>query len=69
LLWKDIDFDRGKLHKRDTKSGKTLIQPVNEKVHEVLLHQRELLNSSSGELQESSYVFRQAMVVCEDWIV
>jgi len=30
---------------------------MNEKVHEVLLRQRELLNSSSGELQESSYVF------------
>ena len=30
---------------------------MNEKVHEVMLRQRELLNSSSGELQESSYVF------------
>ena len=30
---------------------------MNEKVHEVLLRQRELLNSSSAELQESSYVF------------
>ena len=57
LLWKDIDFDRGNYIKRDTKSGKTLIQPMNEKVHEVLLRQRELLNSSSGELKESSYVF------------
>jgi len=57
LLWKDIDFDRGNYIKRDTKSGKTLIQPMNEKVREVLLRQRELLNSSSGELQESSYVF------------
>ena len=57
LLWKDIDFDRGNYIKRDTKSGKMLIQPMNEKVHEVLLRQRELLNSSSEELQESSYVF------------
>ena len=57
LLWKDIDFDRGNYIKRDTKSGKTLIQPMNEKVREVLLRQRELLNSSSAELQESSYVF------------
>ncbi len=36
LLWKDIDFDRGNYIKRDTKSGKTLIQPMNEKVYEVL---------------------------------
>ena len=57
MLWKDIDFDRGNYIKRDTKSGKTLIQPMNEKVYEVLLSQRELLNNSSEELQESSYVF------------
>jgi len=57
LLWKDVDFDRRNYTKRDTKSGQTLLQPMNEKVHEVLLRQRELLNSSSGELQESSYVF------------
>ena len=50
LLWKDIDFDRSNYTKRDTKSGKTLIQPMNEKVHEVLMRQRELLNSSSVEL-------------------
>jgi integrase len=50
LLWKDIDFDRGNYIKRDTKSGKMLIQPMNEKVHEVLLRQRELLNSSSEDL-------------------
>lgn len=30
---------------------------MNEKVHEVLLRQRGLLNSSSAELQGSSYVF------------
>ena len=30
---------------------------MNENVHEVLLCQRELLNSSSAELQGSSYVF------------
>ena len=36
LLWKDIDFDRSNYIKRDTKSGKTLIQPMNEKVYEVL---------------------------------
>ena len=57
MPWKDIDFDRGNYIKRDTKSGKTLIQPMNEKVHEVLLRQRELLNSSSAELQKNSYVF------------
>ena len=57
LLWKDIDFDRRNYVKRDTKSGKTLIQLMNEKAHEVLLQQRELLNNSSAELQESSYVF------------
>ena len=43
--------------KRDTKSGQTLLQPMNEKVREVLLQQRELLLNSSAELQESSYVF------------
>ena len=57
LLWKNIDFDRRNYVKRDTKSGKTLIQLMNDKVHEVLLQQRELLNNSSAELQESSYVF------------
>ena len=40
LLWKDVDFDRGNYIKRDTKSGMTLTQPMNEKVHEVLLLQR-----------------------------
>ena len=42
LLWKDVDFDRRNYVKRDTKSGKTLIQLMNEKAHEVLLQQREL---------------------------
>jgi integrase len=57
LLWTDVDFERGNYTKRDTKSGQTLLQPMNEKVREVLLQQRELLNNSSAELQESSYVF------------
>ena len=57
LLWKDIDFDRRNYVKRDTKSGKTLIQPMNEKVREVLLQQRELLVNSSAELNENPYVF------------
>ena len=57
LLWKDIDFDRRNYIKRDTKSGKTFIQLMNEKAHEVLLQQRELLYNSSAELQESAYVF------------
>ena len=34
-----------------------MLQPTNEKVREVLLQQRELLNNSSVERQESSYVF------------
>ena len=57
LLCKDVDFDRGNYTKRDTKSGQTLLQPMNEKAREVLLQQRELLNNSSVELQESLYVF------------
>ena len=57
LLWKDVDFGRRNYTKRDTKSGQTLLQPMNEKVREVLLQQRELLNNSSAERQESSYVF------------
>ena len=36
LLWKDVDFDRRNYVKRDTKSGKTLIQLMNDKAHEVL---------------------------------
>ncbi|MDG2199054.1 MAG: tyrosine-type recombinase/integrase [SAR324 cluster bacterium] len=43
--------------KRDTKSGTMVIQLMNEKVREVLLLQRELLNNSSAELQGSSLVF------------
>ena len=46
LLWTDVDFERGNYTKRDTKSGKTLLQPMNEKVREVLLKQRELLDQS-----------------------
>ena len=46
LLWKDVDFERGNYTKRDTKSGKTLLQLMNEKVREVLLKQRELLDQS-----------------------
>ena len=46
LLWKDVDFERGNYTKWDTKSGKTLLQPMNEKVREVLLKQRELLDQS-----------------------
>ena len=57
LLWKDIDFERGNYTKRDTKSGHTLLQPVNEKVCEVLLQQRKLLYQSKKELQQSLYVF------------
>ena len=57
LQWKDVDFGRKNYTKRDTKSGQTLLQPMNEKVREVLLQQRELLNNSSAERQASSYVF------------
>ena len=54
LQWKDVDFGRRNYTKRDTKSGQTLLQPMSEKVREVLLQQRVLLNNSSAELQESS---------------
>ena len=57
LLGKDVDFGRRNYTKPDTKSGQTLLQPMNEKVREVLLQQRELLNNSSAERQESTYVF------------
>ena len=30
LLWKDVDFGRRNYTKRDTKSGQTLLQPMNE---------------------------------------
>ena len=45
MHWKDVDLDRGNYNKHDTKSGKPLLQPMNEKVHEALLQQRELLNN------------------------
>ncbi len=57
LLWKDVDFDRRNYAKRDTKSGQTLIQPMNEKVREVLLQQRKLLDQSPEILRRSLYVF------------
>ena len=69
LKWKDVDFDRGNYIKRETKSGQTLLQPMNEKVREVLLQQKELLNNSSAERQESSYVFPASDGgVYADWI-
>ena len=37
LQWKDVDFGRRNYTKRDTKSGQTLLQPMNEKIREVLL--------------------------------
>ena len=46
LLWKDVDFGRRNYTKRDTKSGKTLIQQMNKKVRELLFKQRELLDQS-----------------------
>ncbi|MEC7221266.1 MAG: tyrosine-type recombinase/integrase [SAR324 cluster bacterium] len=50
LLWKDVDFERGNYTKRDTKSSQTMLEPMNEKVRESLLRQRELLNNSSAGL-------------------
>ncbi len=39
LQTKDIDFDRGNYTKHDTKSGKTLLQPMNGNIRAVLLEQ------------------------------
>ena len=52
-----MDFDRRNYAKRDTKSGQTLIQPMNEKVREVLLQQRQLLDQSPVILRRNLYVF------------
>ena len=41
----------------DTRSRKTLIQPMKEKIRKKLFQQRKLLNKSSAEFRESSYVF------------
>ena len=60
LLWKDVDFGRRNCTKRDTKSGQTLLQPMNEKVCEVLLQQRKLLDQSAKELKQSLYVFQSS---------
>ena len=46
------------LYKRDTKIGQTLIQPMNEKVCEVLLRQSKLLDEGAKELQQSLYEFQ-----------
>ena len=44
--------------KRDTKSGQKLLQPMNEKVYEVLLQQRKLLDQSAKELKQNLYIFQ-----------
>ena len=41
----------------DTRSGRTLTQPMKEKIRKKLFQQRKLLNSSPAEFRESSYVF------------
>ncbi len=57
LKWEDIDFQRGYLLKRKTKSNKTVELRMNETVAFILLEQRKLLDNSHGTLRTSPFVF------------
>ena len=57
LKWEDIDFDRGFLVKRNTKSNKTLQLQMNETVKKIFLNQRILLNQANEPMRSSLYVF------------
>ena len=57
LEWKDIDFDRGFLLKRKTKSNKTVQLQMNEMVTNILKDQRKLLDNSSEIMSSSKLVF------------
>ena len=57
LLWSDVDFNQRLYTKRDTKSGKSLIFPMSEKLHYILEQQRELLEDCPEVMRTSRFVF------------
>ncbi len=57
LLWKDVDFLRKNYIKRDTKSGKSLIFPMSDRLHYILQQQRELLEDCPEVMRTSRFVF------------
>ena len=62
-------LERGNYTKRDTKSGQTMLQPMNERVRGGQLRQRGLLNNSSAGLsRKTNRYFPQTMVILEDCI-
>ena len=57
LLWSDVDFNQRLYTKRDTKSGKSLIFPMSERLHYILKQQRELLEDCPDVMRTSRFVF------------
>jgi integrase len=57
LLWSDVDFNQRLYTKRDTKSGKSLIFPMSDKLHYILQEQRELLEDCPEVMRTSRFVF------------
>ena len=57
LLWKDVDFLRKSYIKRDTKSGKSLSFPMNDRLRYILQQQRELLEECPEVMRTSRFVF------------
>ena len=57
LLWTDVDFIKRLYTKRDTKSGKSLIFPMRDKLHSIFQQQRELLDSCPEIMRNSPLVF------------
>ena len=57
LLWSDVDFNQRLYTKRDTKSGKSLIFPMSDRLHYILHEQRELLEDFPDVMRTSRFVF------------
>ena len=57
LLWTDVDFKQRLYTKRDTKSGKSLIFPMSERLHYILKQQQELLEDCPEVMRTSRFVF------------
>ena len=57
LLWTDVDVIKRLYTKRDTKSGKSLIFPMSERLHYILKQQRELLEDCPEVMRTSRFVF------------
>ena len=57
LLWTDVDFNQRLYTKRDTKSGKSLIFPMSDRLHYILEQQRELLEDCPDVMRTSRFVF------------